>query len=244
MEAARSPAAPPAPPLHVAIIMDGNGRWAQARGLPRTAGHRQGAEAVKRTVRGAGELGIKYLTLFGFSSENWKRPESEVSDLMGLMRHYLRTEVKELDRNGARLKVIGEREGLASDIVSLIDEAEKRTAANARIFVNIAINYGSRAEIARAARLLAQAARDGKIDPVSIDEAALGRAMMTADIPDPDLLIRTSGEQRLSNFMLWQSAYAELMFVDTLWPDFGKAQLEAAIADFARRERRYGAVSS
>jgi undecaprenyl diphosphate synthase len=244
MEAARSPAAPPAPPLHVAIIMDGNGRWAQARGLPRTAGHRQGAEAVKRTVRGAGELGIKYLTLFGFSSENWKRPESEVSDLMGLMRHYLRTEVKELDRNGARLKVIGEREGLASDIVSLIDEAEKRTAANSRIFVNIAINYGSRAEIARAARLLAQAARDGKIDPVSIDEAALGRAMMTADIPDPDLLIRTSGEQRLSNFMLWQSAYAELMFVDTLWPDFGKAQLEAAIADFARRERRYGAVSS
>jgi len=244
MEAARSPAAPPAPPLHVAIIMDGNGRWAQARGLPRTAGHRQGAEAVKRTVRGAGELGIKYLTLFGFSSENWKRPESEVSDLMGLMRHYLRTEVKELDRNGARLKVIGEREGLASDIVSLIDEAERRTAANARIFVNIAINYGSRAEIARAARLLAQAARDGKIDPASIDEAALGRAMMTADIPDPDLLIRTSGEQRLSNFMLWQSAYAELMFVDTLWPDFGKAQLEAAIADFARRERRYGAVSS
>lgn len=244
MEPARSSAAPPAPPLHVAIIMDGNGRWAQARGLPRTAGHRQGAEAVKRTVRGAGELGIKFLTLFGFSSENWKRPEAEVSDLMVLMRHYLRTELKELDRNGARLKVIGEREGLASDIVSLIDEAEKRTAANARIFVNIAINYGARAEIARAARQLAQAARDGTIDPASIDEATLGRAMMTADIPDPDLLIRTSGEQRLSNFMLWQSAYAELMFVDTLWPDFGKAQLEAAIADFARRERRYGAVSS
>lgn len=244
MEPALSSAAPPAPPLHVAIIMDGNGRWAQARGLPRTAGHRQGAEAVKRTVRGAGELGVKYLTLFGFSSENWKRPESEVSDLMGLMRHYLRTELKELDRNGARLKVIGERQGLAPDIVSLIDEAENRTAGNARIFVNIAINYGSRAEIARAARLLAQAANEGNVDPASIDEAALGRAMMTADIPDPDLLIRTSGEQRLSNFMLWQSAYAELMFVDTLWPDFGKAQLEAAIADFARRERRYGAVSS
>jgi undecaprenyl diphosphate synthase len=244
MEAARSPAGPPAPPLHVAIIMDGNGRWALARGLPRTAGHRQGAEAVKRTVRGAGELGIKYLTLFGFSSENWKRPESEVSDLMGLMRHYLRTEVKELDRNGARLKVIGEREGLAADIVSLIDEAEQRTAGNTRIFVNIAINYGSRSEIARAARLLARQAREGRIDPAAIDEETIGRALMTADIPDPDLLIRTSGEQRLSNFMLWQSAYTELMFVDTLWPDFGKAQLEAAIADFARRERRYGAVSS
>ena len=244
MEAARSPAGPPAPPLHVAIIMDGNGRWALARGLPRTAGHRQGAEAVKRTVRGAGELGIKYLTLFGFSSENWKRPESEVSDLMGLMRHYLRTELKELDRNGARLKVIGEREGLARDIVELIDEAEKRTAGNTRIFVNIAINYGARAEIAAAARRLAQEAREGRLDPTTIDENLLSGALMTADIPDPDLLIRTSGEQRLSNFMLWQSAYAELMFVDTLWPDFGKAHLEAALADFARRERRYGAVSA
>jgi undecaprenyl diphosphate synthase len=244
MEPARSPAAVAAPPLHVAIIMDGNGRWALARGLPRTAGHRQGAEAVKRTVRGAGELGIKYLTLFGFSSENWKRPESEVSDLMGLMRHYLRTELKELDRNGARLKVIGEREGLASDIVELIGEAEQRTAGNTRIFVNIAINYGSRSEIARAARDLARRAREGGIDPDAIDEDAIGRALMTADIPDPDLLIRTSGEQRLSNFMLWQSAYTELMFVDTLWPDFGKAHLEAALADFARRERRYGAVSA
>jgi undecaprenyl diphosphate synthase len=244
MEPARSPAAVPAPPLHVAIIMDGNGRWALARGLPRTAGHRQGAEAVKRTVRGAGELGIKYLTLFGFSSENWKRPEAEVTDLMGLMRHYLRTEIKELERNGARLRVLGEREGLAADIVSLISEAEQRTAGNTRIFVNIAINYGARAEIAAAARRLAQDVRDGRLDPNAIEEGTLSRALMTADMPDPDLLIRTSGEQRLSNFMLWQSAYAELMFVDTLWPDFGKAQLEAALADFARRERRYGAVSA
>ena len=244
MEAARSPANVPAPPLHVAIIMDGNGRWALARGLPRTAGHRQGAEAVKRTVRGAGEIGIKYLTLFGFSSENWKRPESEVSDLMGLMRHYLRTELKELERNGARLRVLGEREGLASDIVNLIAEAEQRTAGNSRIFVNIAINYGSRAEIARAARQLAQAVRDGKLAAEAVDENAISRALMTADMPDPDLVIRTSGEQRLSNFMLWQSAYAELMFVDTLWPDFGKSHLEAALADFARRERRYGAVSA
>jgi undecaprenyl diphosphate synthase len=244
MEAARSPANVPAPPLHVAIIMDGNGRWALARGLPRTAGHRQGAEAVKRTVRGAGEIGIKYLTLFGFSSENWKRPESEVSDLMGLMRHYLRTELKELERNGARLRVLGEREGLASDIVDLIAEAEQRTAGNSRIFVNIAINYGSRAEIARAARQLAQAVRDGKLAAEAVDENAISRALMTADMPDPDLVIRTSGEQRLSNFMLWQLAYAELMFVDTLWPDFGKPHLEAALADFARRERRYGAVSA
>jgi undecaprenyl diphosphate synthase len=160
------------------------------------------------------------------------------------MRHYLRTELKELDRNGARLKVIGEREGLASDIVELIGEAEQRTAGNTRIFVNIAINYGSRSEIARAARDLARRAREGGIDPDAIDEDAIGRALMTADIPDPDLLIRTSGEQRLSNFMLWQSAYTELMFVDTLWPDFGKAHLEAALADFARRERRYGAVSA
>ncbi|MGE0154384.1 MAG: isoprenyl transferase [Reyranellaceae bacterium] len=243
MEPARSPAAESAPPLHVAIIMDGNGRWALARGLPRTAGHRQGAEALKRTVRGAGELGIKYLTLFGFSSENWKRPAAEVSDLMGLMRHYLRTELRELERNGARLHVLGDREGLAADIVELIVEAERRTAANSRIFVNIAINYGSRAEIAGAARRLAQEAREGRLDPASIDEQTVSRALMTADMPDPDLVIRTSGEQRLSNFMLWQSAYAELMFVDTLWPDFGKAHLEAALADFARRERRYGAIS-
>ncbi|MDF3075243.1 MAG: isoprenyl transferase, partial [Alphaproteobacteria bacterium] len=203
MEPARSSAAVAAPPLHVAIIMDGNGRWALARGLPRTAGHRQGAEAVKRTVRGAGELGIKYLTLFGFSSENWKRPEAEVTDLMGLMRHYLRTEIKELERNGARLRVLGEREGLARDIVELIDEAERRTAGNTRIFVNIAINYGARAEIVAAARRLAQAAREGRLDPGTIDETSLSRALMTADMPDPDLLIRTSGEQRLSNFMLW-----------------------------------------
>ena len=243
MEPARSTAEPSAKPLHVAIIMDGNGRWALSRGLPRSAGHRQGAEALKRTVRGAGGLGIRHLTLFGFSSENWKRPEAEVSDLMGLLRHYLRTELSELDRNGARLRVIGERQGLARDIVALIDDAEARTAANARIFVNIAINYGSRSEIARAARDLAEAARRGEIDPSAIDEGAFDRHLMTAGIPDPDLVIRTSGEQRLSNFLLWQSAYAELMFVDTLWPDFGKANLEAALADYARRERRYGAVA-
>jgi len=244
MEAARTAPGPDALPLHVAIIMDGNGRWAMSRGLPRTAGHRQGAEALKRTVQGAGELGIRHLTLFGFSSENWKRPASEVSDLMGLLRHYLRTELKELERNGARLRVIGERQGLAEDIVRLIDEAEERTRGLTRIFVNIAINYGSRGELVRAARLLAQSVRDGSLDPAAIDEAAVSRCLLTADIPDPDLVIRTSGEQRLSNFLLWQSAYAELMFVDTLWPDFGKSHLEAALAEYARRERRYGAVSA
>jgi undecaprenyl diphosphate synthase len=223
--------------------MDGNGRWATARGLPRTAGHRQGAEAVRRTVRGAAELGIRYLTLFGFSSENWKRPITEVIDLMGLLRLYLRNEIAELSRNGARLRVIGERGGLARDIVDLIDHAERVTAANSRIDVNIALNYGSRDEIVRAARALAVRAARGEIAPEAIDEAMFAAALMTAGLPDPDLLIRTSGEQRLSNFLLWQSAYAELMFVDVLWPDFGKAHLEAAIAEFAKRERRYGAIA-
>jgi undecaprenyl diphosphate synthase len=244
MEAARnSAAAPSSPPLHVAIIMDGNGRWATARGLPRTAGHRQGAEAVRRTVRGAGELGIRYLTLFGFSSENWKRPPSEVSDLMGLLRLYLRHEIAELARNGARLRVIGERSGLARDIVELIEHAERLTASNTKIDLNIALNYGSRDEIVRAARTLAEAALRGEIKPDDIDETRFARALMTDGIPDPDLLIRTSGEQRISNFLLWQSAYAELMFTDVLWPDFGKAHLEAAIAEYAKRERRYGAIA-
>jgi undecaprenyl diphosphate synthase len=244
MEAARHSAATPAsPPLHVAIIMDGNGRWATARGLPRTAGHRQGAEAVRRTVRGAGELGIRYLTLFGFSSENWKRPINEVTDLMGLLRLYLRNEIAELSRNGARLRVVGERAGLAKDIVELIEHAERSTAANTRIDLNIALNYGSRGEIVRSARLLAEAVQRGELKPEDIDEATFARTLMTAGIPDPDLVIRTSGEQRISNFLLWQSAYAELMFTDVLWPDFGKAHLEAALADYAKRERRYGAVA-
>jgi len=244
MEAARHSAATPvAPPLHVAIIMDGNGRWATARGLPRTAGHRQGAEAVRRTVRGAGELGIRYLTLFGFSSENWKRPITEVTDLMGLLRLYLRNEIAELSKNGARLRVVGERDGLAKDIVELIEHAERSTAGNTRIDLNIALNYGSRGEIVRSAKLLAEAVQRGELKPEDIDEASFARTLMTDGIPDPDLLIRTSGEQRISNFLLWQSAYAELMFMDVLWPDFGKQHLEAALAEYAKRERRYGAVA-
>jgi undecaprenyl diphosphate synthase len=237
------PASPPGP-RHVAIIMDGNGRWAKARGLPRVAGHRRGADAVRRVIRGAGELGIPVLTLFAFSTENWTRPADEVSDLMGLLRHYLRHELEELGRNGARLRVIGDRTRLASDIVNDIADAEQRTRANSRIDVNICINYGSRDEIVRATRSLAAKVAAGELSADCIDEPMFERELLTAGVPDPDLLIRTSGEQRISNFLLWQCAYAELVFVDTLWPDFGKEHLEQAIVEFRRRERRYGGVGS
>jgi undecaprenyl diphosphate synthase len=230
-------------PNHVAIIMDGNGRWAKARGLPRVAGHRRGADAVRRVVRGAGELGIPILTLFAFSTENWTRPADEVSDLMGLLRHYLRNELDELHKNGARLRVIGNREGLAPDIVRDISDAENMTRSNSRIDVNICINYGARAEILQATRSLARQVAAGELSADRIDEDRFENELLTAGVPDPDLLIRTSGEQRISNFMLWQCAYAELVFVDTLWPDFGKEHLEQAIAEFRRRERRYGGVS-
>jgi undecaprenyl diphosphate synthase len=229
-------------PNHVAIIMDGNGRWAKARGLPRVAGHRRGADAVRRVVRGAGELGIPVLTLFAFSTENWTRPADEVNDLMGLLRHYLRNELDELRRNGARLRVIGNREGLAADIVRDISDAENMTRSNSRIDVNICINYGARAEILQAIRSLARQVAAGELAADRIDEDRFESELLTAGVPDPDLLIRTSGEQRISNFMLWQCAYAELVFVDTLWPDFGKEHLEQAIAEFRRRERRYGGV--
>ena len=229
-------------PQHVAIIMDGNGRWAKARGLPRVAGHRRGADAVRRVVRGAGELGIPVLTLFAFSTENWARPADEVADLMGLLRHYLRSELDELRKNGARLRVIGNREGLAADIVRDIADAENMTAGNARIDVNICINYGSRDEILRATRRLAQRVAAGEMTVDGIDQKSFERELLTAGLPDPDLLIRTSGEQRISNFLLWQCAYSELVFVDTLWPDFGKEHLEQAIVEFRRRERRYGGV--
>jgi undecaprenyl diphosphate synthase len=228
-------------PRHIAIIMDGNGRWAQARGLPRIAGHRQGAEAVRRTVRAAGELGIPYLTLFGFSSENWKRPLAEIDDLMGLLRHYLRGEIAELHQNNVRLRVIGDRERLASDIVTLIANAETLTRNNTGVNLTIALSYGGRAEIVAAVRAIATGAVDGRLSPEAIDEAVISRHLFTVGIPDPDLLIRTSGEQRISNFLLWQCAYSELVFTKTLWPDFGQADLEQAIADFGGRERRYGA---
>ncbi len=231
-------------PHHVAIIMDGNGRWAKARGLPRVAGHRRGADAVRRVIRGAAELGIPVLTLFAFSTENWTRPVAEVSDLMGLLRHYLRSELEELARNGARLRVIGDRTRLAPDIVRDISDAEVKTRSNTRIDVNICINYGARDEILQATRNLARKAATGEIKADEIDEAMFERELQTAGVPDPDLLIRTSGEQRISNFLLWQCAYAELVFVDTLWPDFDKGHLDHAVAEFRRRERRYGGVGS
>ena len=244
MSTASLPAtADPSPgPHHVAIIMDGNGRWAKARGLPRVAGHRRGADAVRRVVRGAGELGIPVLTLFAFSTENWTRPADEVNDLMGLLRHYLRNELEELHKNGARLRVIGNREGLATDIVRDIADAERMTRNNTRIDVNICINYGARDEILQASRSLARRVAAGELSADDIDEDRFECELLTAGVPDPDLLIRTSGEQRISNFLLWQCAYAELVFVDTLWPDFGKEHLEQAIAEFRRRERRYGGV--
>ena len=228
-------------PRHVAIIMDGNGRWAKARGLPRIAGHQHGAEAARRAVIAAAELGIPYLTLFGFSSENWKRPSTEIEDLMVLLRHYLRGEVADLHRNGVRLKVIGELDRLAPDLLSLIAEAEGITRENSRITVIIALSYGGRAEIVAAVRAIARDVAAGTLTVDGIDEAALARRLFTAEIPDPDLLIRTSGEQRISNFLLWQSAYSEFVFTDTLWPDFSRVDLEHAIDEFCGRERRFGA---
>jgi undecaprenyl diphosphate synthase len=236
-----SPAPPP--PRHVAIIMDGNGRWAKARGLPRTAGHSRGADAVRETIKCARSLGVKYLTLYGFSLENWKRPEDEVNDLMALLRLYLRKEIGELARNGVRIRVIGERDRLAPDIVSLIRDAEERTRDNTALELIVALSYGSRQEITAAARRLAEEAASGRLSPAEIDEELIDERLFTAGIPDPDLVIRTSGEKRVSNFLLWQLAYSELVFVDTLWPDFGRADFEKAICEYQRRERRYGATA-
>jgi undecaprenyl diphosphate synthase len=227
-------------PRHVAIIMDGNGRWAKKRLLPRVAGHRAGMEAVRRTIKAAGEIGIEVLTLYAFSSENWRRPAAEIADLMGLLRFYLRRELAELDNAGIRLELIGDWRALEPDIVADLDAARQQLAGNRGLTLALALNYGSQDEIARAVRALAAEARDGALDPAAIDPALIGARLDTADLPPVDLVIRTSGEQRLSNFLLWQAAYAELLFVDTLWPDFDRAVLEEAIASFGRRERRYG----
>jgi undecaprenyl diphosphate synthase len=235
-------AEPGARPRHVAIIMDGNGRWAKARRLPRVAGHKQGVEAVRRVTRAARDLGIEVLTLYAFSSENWRRPAEEIGDLMGLLRHFLRAEIATLVADNVRLQVIGDYPALAVDLVKLIDDAIERTSANTGPTLVIALNYGAQAEIAAAARRLAEAAMAGDIDPSRIDERAMEAELATRDLPPLDLMIRTSGEQRLSNFLLWQAAYAELLFVDTLWPDFDEATLAAAIDAFARRQRRFGGL--
>jgi undecaprenyl diphosphate synthase len=230
----------PVLPLHVAIIMDGNGRWAKARGLPRAIGHQRGAEAARRTVQGAAELGIGYLTLFGFSSENWSRPAAEIDDLMQLLRFYLEREIEELHRNGIRLSVIGDRQRLSPAIVRLIENAETMTSANARMRLTMALSYGGRAEITAATRRIAMDVAAGRIAADRVDEDLVQRYLFTADMPDPDLVIRTSGEKRFSNFLLWQSAYSELVFVEKHWPEFGKEDLAAAIQEFSGRERRYG----
>jgi len=233
----------PRVPKHIAVIMDGNGRWAKARGLPRAAGHQAGAEAVRRTLRGCIELGIDHLTIFAFSSENWRRPEQEVDDLMGLLRFYLRKEISHLKGRGIRLRFIGDRQHLADDILSIMAHAEEETAAGERLTVTVALNYGARDEIVRAARNLARSCLAGELAPEDIDEKAISERLDTRGIPDPDLIIRTSGEQRLSNFLAWQAAYSELVFIPVLWPDFGRAELDAAIEEFQKRDRRYGAVA-
>ena len=225
---------------HVAIIMDGNGRWAAARGLPRVAGHRAGAQAVRRAVESSIRHGVEWLTLYAFSSENWRRPEAEVSDLTGLLRHYLRHEVAELHAEGVRLRVIGERQRFDDDLRHELTRAERLTVGNARLNLTMALSYGGRSELVAAARAIAQAARDGRLDPDAVDEAAVERFLFTAGMPDPDLVIRTSGERRLSNFLLWQSAYAELAFPDVMWPDFSETHFAGALAEFGRRERRFG----
>jgi undecaprenyl diphosphate synthase len=228
-------------PRHVGIIMDGNGRWAAARGLPRALGHKAGAEAARRAVEAASQAGVGWLTLFAFSSENWRRPPDEVRDLTMLMRHYLNHEVAKLAKEGVRLRIIGERERFGADTVRLIERAEAATATGTRLNLNVALSYGGRAEIAAAAREIARRAAAGTLDPEQVDQAMFGSFLGTAGMPDPDLIIRTSGEQRISNFLLWQAAYAEFVFQDVLWPDWGGENLTQAIAEYARRERRYGA---
>ncbi|WP_082549736.1 isoprenyl transferase [Mesorhizobium sp. Root552] len=230
-------------PAHVAIIMDGNGRWAKARGLPRVAGHRAGVEALRKTVRAAPQLGISYLTVYAFSSENWSRPKSEVSDLMGLLKLFIRRDLAELHQNGVRVRVVGDKASLQTDIRGLLEEAETLTANNDALTLVIAFNYGGRDEIVRTAQKLALAAVRGEISIDSISTESFAASLDTAGIPDPELVIRTSGELRLSNFLLWQAAYSELVFLPCYWPDFSQDHLADALRDFAGRERRFGGLA-
>ncbi len=229
-------------PRHVAIIMDGNGRWAAARGLPRAEGHRRGVEALRRTIRAAGEIGIEIVTIFSFSAENWSRPASEIGELMGLLRRFIRNDLADLHKSNVRVRIIGEREGLDPDIGRLLTEAEELTRDNDGLTLVVAFNYGARQELMRAARRIAEAAAAGRLKPTDVTVETLAGFLDAPDLPDPDLIIRTSGEQRLSNFLLWQSAYSELVFVPTYWPDFDRAALEAAILEYRQRERRFGGL--
>ena len=237
-----APSAEDGAPRHVAIIMDGNGRWAAARGLPRTAGHRRGVEALRKTVRAAGELGIQILTIFSFSSENWLRPVSEIRDLMGLLRRFIRNDLAELHGNNVKVRVIGERDGLDPDIRRLLEEAEDLTRRNTGLILVVAFNYGARQEIARAMRGIAEDVAHGRLTPDAVTAELVASRLDAPDLPDPDVIIRTSGEQRLSNFLLWQAAYSELVFVPIYWPDFDRTALENALAEYRRRERRFGGL--
>ncbi|AMJ60095.1 isoprenyl transferase [Bosea sp. PAMC 26642] len=230
-------------PVHVAIIMDGNGRWAKMRNLPRQEGHRRGLEALRRTVRNADELGIKVLTLYSFSTENWRRPQAEVSFLMGLLRRFVEKDLEELHGSGVRVRIIGGRDDLTPDLRGLVEHAETVTRGNTGMTLVVAFNYGARDEIARAARGLAADVAAGRIAAATIDEAMLSSRLDTHDLPDPELVIRTSGETRISNFLLWQAAYAEFVFTPVLWPDFDRAALEEALAEYRRRERRFGGLA-
>lgn len=233
----------PGIPVHVGVIMDGNGRWAARRGLPRIEGHRRGVEALRETVRAAIGFGLSYLTVYSFSMENWNRPVEEVADLMGLLKRFIRDDLNDLDKSGVKVKVIGARDNLKADIRALLEEAENLTKANTRLTLIVAFNYGSRQEIAAAARSLARQAAAGLIEASDIDETLLARHLDTAGIPDPDLIIRTSGEQRLSNFLMWQAAYSEFVFLPMHWPDFDRQAFSAALAEFSARERRFGGVT-
>jgi undecaprenyl diphosphate synthase len=229
-------------PGHVAIIMDGNGRWATARGLPRFEGHRRGVEALRRAVRIAGDIGIDVLTVYAFSSENWKRPAAEITELMGLLKLFVRRDLAELHKNGVKVRAIGERISLAPDLRGLIEEAENLTRNNSKLTLVIAFNYGARDEIMRAVQKLAASVKAGEIEPAMLSEQHLAAQLDLPDLPDPDLIIRTSGEQRLSNFLLWQAAYSEFVFLPVLWPDFDRAHFDQALTIYANRERRYGGV--
>lgn len=230
--------------LHVAIIMDGNGRWAKRRGMPRVLGHRAGVAALKRTVEAAPSLGVGVLTVFGFSTENWRRPAHEVSELMGLLKAYVESDLERLEREGVRVRIIGRRTGLASDIQEIIERAERRTAHNRDFTLQVAFNYGGRADIVDAARAFAEKVQRGEVKASDLDEAGFEDFLSTASAPAPDLIVRTSGEQRISNFLLWECAYAELVFQDVLWPDYGPEALSAAIADYRGRDRRYGGIAA
>jgi undecaprenyl diphosphate synthase len=229
--------------LHVAIIMDGNGRWAKRRNLPRVLGHRAGVNALKRTVEGAAALGVGVLTVFGFSTENWSRPPQEVSELMGLLKAYLESDLDRLARERVRVRIIGRRTGLAPDILEVIERAERRTAQNSSFLLQVAFNYGGRADITDAARAFAEAVERGEARAADLDEAMFEQRLSTADAPAPDLIIRTSGVQRISNFLLWECAYAELVYQDVLWPDYGPEHLAAAVTEYRSRDRRYGGIA-